>query len=107
MSLVTLVTAKAHLRVEGDDDDTLVELYLDAAQEVAEQYMGRLTYVDEAAIPVDSNGIAINFAIKAAILLITGHLYANREDTVIGVSVAVLPAGSKMLLQPYRVDLLV
>jgi hypothetical protein len=50
-------------------------------------------------------GIVVNGLIQAGILLIFGHLYANREDVVAGATVADLPQGSKHLLQPYRVGL--
>ncbi len=47
-------------------------------------------------------GIVANGSILAAIRLTLGHLYANREDVVTGVSVAELPQGAKALLRPYR-----
>jgi len=50
-------------------------------------------------------GIVIKPAIVAACLLITGHLYAHREDVVAGVSVAALPNGAESLLWPSRVGL--
>jgi len=40
--------------------------------------------------------------IKKAIRLIAGHMYENRENVVIGVSVAELPMGALFMLQPYR-----
>lgn len=48
-------------------------------------------------------GIVVNEAVQAAILLTIGHLYANREDVVVGASVVELPMASQHLLQPYRV----
>ena len=51
------------------------------------------------------DGMMVNEAIRAAILLTTGHLYANREDVVTGVTVAALPNGAQYLLQPYRVGM--
>jgi len=51
------------------------------------------------------NGIVIKPAIIAACLLITGHLYAHREDVVAGVSVTALPNGAESLLWPSRVGL--
>lgn len=48
-------------------------------------------------------GIVINSAIKAAILLILGHLYENREDVVVGLSVAQLPLSATSLLRPHRI----
>lgn len=47
-------------------------------------------------------GMVANDLIRAAILLTIGHLYANREEVVVGASVAELPMSSKYLLQPYR-----
>jgi hypothetical protein len=49
-----------------------------------------------------NDGIVINDAIAAAVLLTLGHLYANREDVVAGLSVTQLPSGADALLQPYR-----
>jgi uncharacterized phiE125 gp8 family phage protein len=43
-------------------------------------------------------------AIKQAILMIIGHLYANREDVVTGTQVNTMPQSSKYLLNPYRVN---
>lgn len=48
-------------------------------------------------------GIVINSTIKAAILLIVGHLYENREDVVVGLSVAQLPLSATSLLRPHRI----
>jgi len=48
-------------------------------------------------------GIVINDQIKAAVLLTLGHLYANREDVVTGVTVTEMPLGAKNLLRPLRV----
>ena len=50
-------------------------------------------------------GMVVNDAVKAAILLLFGHLHANREDAVTGVTVAQMPMGSQYLLMPYRVGM--
>lgn len=47
-------------------------------------------------------GMVVNAAVKAAILLILGHLYANREDVVTGTIATDIPMGSRALLMPYR-----
>ena len=52
-----------------------------------------------------NDGMVVNEAIKAAMLLTLGTLYAQREDAVIGVSVASLPNGAQWLLFPYRMSL--
>jgi hypothetical protein len=50
-------------------------------------------------------GIVATSNIKAAILLILGSLYANRENEVVGATVFALPLGAHALLQPYRVGM--
>lgn len=49
------------------------------------------------------DGIVVNDQIKAAVLLTVGSLYAQREDVVVGASVAALPNGADYLLQPFKV----
>ena len=44
--------------------------------------------------------------IQAAILLIVGELYMNREDSIVGVSVSATSLPSKSLLNPYRLHAL-
>jgi uncharacterized phiE125 gp8 family phage protein len=44
-------------------------------------------------------------AIKAAILLMLGTLYDNREDVVVGTSALPLPLSAQYLLRPLRVSL--
>ena len=48
------------------------------------------------------SGIVANGSILVAIRLTLGHLYANREEVVIGASVAELPMGAKAFLRHYR-----
>lgn len=48
-------------------------------------------------------GMVVNDQIKAAALLILGHLYANREEVVTAVTVEKLPMGAQSLLRPFRV----
>lgn len=49
-----------------------------------------------------SAGSSVPGAIKAAILLIIGHLYENREAVDLN-NLEELPMGAKFLLEPYRV----
>lgn len=100
--LLDLATVKLHLRVDDSAEDALIGVYVLAAEEFAMQFLGRTIYATELAQGLDIAGIVINPAIQAALLLIVGHLYANREDVLAGVSVAQLPNGSQYLLQPYR-----
>lgn len=111
MSVISIDIAMQHTRAD-DADQALVQAYLDAAEDSARQYMGRKFYPDAdtlaAAVLDGASGddpVVINPSITAACLLIAGHLYANREDVVAGVSVAQLPMGSQSLLLPYRVNM--
>ena len=101
--LLDLATVKLHLRVDDSAEDALIGLYVTAAEEFAMQFLGRTIYATELAKGLDTAGIVINPAIQAALLLIVGHLYANREDVLAGVSVAQLPNGADYLLQPFKV----
>ncbi len=105
---VDLATAKLHLRIDHGDEDTLIALYLQAAKDHATQFLNRAIYDDDAALAAgvlagDLTGMVATSAIDAAVLLIAGHLYAHREDVVVGASVAQLPSGANALLWPYRV----
>ena len=46
---------------------------------------------------------AVPEPIRHALLLIVGELYKNRENTVIGTTIAEVPMASDALLAPYRV----
>lgn len=155
MSFVTLAEAKLHLRVDGTDEDALIGIYINAAEQAAIKAMDRGVYADDTALNAAKtaapaaltaataaytaavtaadamtdaieqaaalqvaetaymraqvayrqvfDGIVVNDQIKAAVLLTVGHLFANREDVVVGSSVSALPHGADCLLQPYKV----
>ena len=157
MSLVDLLTAKLHLRLEPDYPDEQVAPYLLAAESAALQFLNRAVFAtddaltqaiavvpaqvagalaantasiaDAAALQVTDPdgaaalrdgaevalrnaravaaetraGIVINPSIQAAILLMLGHLFTNREDSTPGTAPAMpLPNGAQWLLQPFR-----
>ncbi len=109
MNLVPIDTARAHLRIDAGDEDELVTLYLAAAQASAAEHLNRNVYATQAALdaavePPEALPMVVNAAIQAAILLILGHLYANREEVMPGTATKV-PFGAHALLQPYRVGL--
>jgi len=155
MSLVTLESAKLHLRVDSADEDALIGVYITAAEQMVVALLDRGVYADGTALGVAKaaapgeldtaiaayesaiaaaealadetaiaaaiqtagngllrakvahrhamDGMVVNEAIKAAVLLIVGSLYTQREDAVVGVSVEQLPNGAEWLLAPYRV----
>ena len=83
---------------------TAAELLSDAdAQDAAIQTAENNLLRANVAYRQTMDGMVVNEAIRAAVLLIVGSLYAQREDVVVGVSVAQLPNGAEWLLQPYKV----
>lgn len=88
--LLTLDEAKAHLRVEGDDEDALITSYADAA------VLSCLNHCDRQLVPPGTEP-----AFKAAALLTLGDLYNSREAVIVGQTVSVNPAVGA-LLGPYR-----
>lgn len=84
ISAVTLSDIKAHLRIDGDDEDYALLLYADAATAYAEQYLNReiICRTDPEAIvkgygtdPTDN----VPADIKFFILALVGDYYRNRE----------------------------
>jgi uncharacterized phiE125 gp8 family phage protein len=59
-------------------------------------------YLNDAMSPPTPN---VPDDIKAAILLIIGNMYANREDVITGTIAAKLPFGAEALLRQHRVEL--
>ena len=112
MSLVSAEQAIAHVRGEGVETTDSVALYLGAAERAALNFINRNVYKDAAALAAavetgeaGEGAIVVDDAIRAAILLIFGHLYANREENVTGTIVSDLKIGAKFLLQPYRLGM--
>lgn len=108
MTLVTTEQAIAHVRADGDEN---VSLYLEAAEQKAMDFLGRKVYASlgemEAAVLAGTAGedpMLVNAAIKAAILLIFGHLYRNREAVITGSSAAAIkvPMSAEEFLWPHR-----
>ena len=111
--LVDLATLKLHCRVDASDEDTLITAYGEAADERVASYLNRKIYANQNDMDdaVDS-GVAgddpmvVNDSVKAAIMLLDGHLYANREAVVEAkIEMQELPMGVMFLLTPYRVGM--
>jgi uncharacterized phage protein (predicted DNA packaging) len=90
MSVISLSEAKSHLRIDQSDEDTLIQLYIDAVDVAIENYL-------------NLSNPPQNSAVKAAALLLVGNIYENREaynekELVINPTVA-------SLLFPYRKDM--
>lgn len=111
MELVELEQARWHCRTDSDDDPIL-SVYVKAAEETAQAFLNRRVFADMDAMAsavldgtAGAEPMLVNDAIRAAILLLAGHLYRNREEVVTGQTVAQLPVGAHALLWPYRVGI--
>lgn len=89
--IVTVDEVKAHLRIEDDDEDELLESLIQQAQAVAEDYC-RVSFsdTDTVAQPV-----------RLAVLLFVSHYYENRDIAERSVYNAMMTAFHN-LLYPYR-----
>lgn len=93
LDLVPIEMIKLHLRVDDDVEDLLIELYAESALAWA------LWYCDNPELDaVDS----FPASFKAALLLLIGHSYANREAVVTGTIASALPLAVQSLLWSSR-----
>lgn len=95
MAITDLATFKDHLRLDGDDEDVIVQAYLDAAERAVADRIGIEIGEDEGQQPPTS-------ALVAAVLLWGGHFYQNREAVVTGTISTIIPFAVDALLAPYR-----
>lgn len=101
---ISLAEAKAHLRVVFDDDNDYIENLITAARQYAEGYQNRvyMTYTTgtgETAVTVEAE--AMPAIVKAACLLIIGHLYEQRTAAT-EKPLTEVPLGVKALLNLNR-----
>lgn len=111
MPLLDLSLVKSHLRVDDTDSDTLISAYQAAAEASVAQYLDRDVYIaGDSPTSSDEFAIELQPAMTAAILLLIGDMYADRETedsdfqrrAAPGLS-AVFPRQVRALLAPYRV----
>ncbi|MFZ5338746.1 head-tail connector protein [Enterobacter asburiae] len=98
---------KQHCRIDTDftGDDALLTLYTGAAARYVQTWTRRTLYEkeDSPGCADDPDSILLNDDVKAAMLLLVGHWYANRETVSVGQTVAEVPFAVEALLQPYRI----
>lgn len=98
--MIDLALVKSHLRVDGTEEDALIQAYIDAAISAFELWTNR-KLVAVLPDPVE-NHLLITKSIEQGALLLIGHWYANRESVAVGVSVAEMPMATKSLWLPHR-----
>jgi hypothetical protein len=105
--MLDIDTVKQHCRVEGDftDDDSLLGIYTGAAARYVETWTRRTLFENESSpgYAEAEDPILLGDDVKAAMLLLIGNWYENRESVVIGDTAVAVPFAVEALLQPYRI----
>jgi hypothetical protein len=103
--LISLELAKSFLRVDADDEDDLIELWIEHAELAVSQYINRKIYSTDVELSEasDESGIVVDSKIKAAMLLLIGMLYEKRE--VSSLKLDELPRGITFHIDPYRIEM--
>ncbi len=101
--VIDLPIVKAHLRVDHDDEDALIEGYRDAAISAFETWTNR-TLVEPGGVLPDpiGNAMLMTRAISQGALLLIGHWYNSRETVVVGTITSELPMATNALWKPHR-----
>lgn len=93
MAIVMLSELKAELGITDDADDAMITAKIDEAQAYIEQVLGYEIEVQFETVPAD---------LKAAVKMQASHLFENREATVGGVSLQLVPNGVDDILRERR-----
>ena len=104
--LIALVDIKRHLRLDPDpqyDVDQELTALLDAAVDHVSQFLGRPVPWEDHTV-TSSEVMVFPPSVRAAILLVIGDLYENREGQTAGVSYDQNPT-LKSILHFYRIGL--
>jgi hypothetical protein len=96
MMYVTLARAKQHLNMDHDEDDNLIEVYVQAASGAVKNYLKSASpyeverdsnddpILDSSGDPVyvvdSSGGKLVSYPVRAAVLLMVGFLYKDRDE---------------------------
>lgn len=101
--MIDILVVKAHLRVDHDDEDALIEGYRDAALSAFETWTNRTLIDPQTALPEPvGNALLMTKGIQQGALLLIGHWYGSRETVVIGTITAELPMATNALWKPHR-----
>lgn len=93
MAIVTLPDMKAELGITDSTDDVMIAAKIDEAQAYLEQVLGYAIETKFTTVPAD---------LKAAVKMQAAHLYENREATIAGVSLQIVPSGLDDILRERR-----
>jgi len=92
MTGITTALAKAHMRIDHDDEDALIALYTEAAQDYVAHYIGK-ALAEINPFPAD---------LKLAILRLVAFYYEVRNVATFGMSSQIAPQTVTQTLDSYR-----
>ena len=78
---VTVAEAKAHLRIDAEDEDALIANYIITATAMAEQIMNREVIFRNDSQALAEEASKVPQAVKHFVLCLTGDYFAHRELT--------------------------
>lgn len=101
--MIDLGTVKAHLKVDGEEEDALIQGYTDAALSTFDLWTNRKLIAEGESLPDPvGNALVITTAIRQGALLLIGYWYASRETVVTGTIATELPMATNALWSPHR-----
>ena len=102
-NVIDLALVKAQLRVDHDEEDALIQGYMDAALSAFETWTNRTLIDPVEALPEPvGNALRMTKSIKQGALLLIGHWYGARETVVVGTITSELPMATNALWKPHR-----
>ncbi|AMP15493.1 head-tail connector protein [Collimonas pratensis] len=97
-----LAQARAHLRLDPDDDDPMIALYMEAAVDRVEQHIQAPLGRNVADVGAQED-VGIPPSLKAAVLLFLGDFWENREASFDHKMIE--NRAAEALMAPYRTNL--
>ncbi|BBI43971.1 MULTISPECIES: head-tail connector protein [Pseudomonas syringae group] len=93
--MIDLARVKLHLKVDGEEEDTLIAGYVEAAKSHVAMHCDRELVEGN---PAGPEQMGFTPDVEQAVLLMVGHWYANREAVVIGTITSEVPLAVERLL---------
>ena len=93
--MIDLARVKLHLKLDGDEENSLVAGYFEAAKAHVAMHCDR-ELVET--VPTGPEQMGFTPDVEQAVLLLVGHWYANREAVVVGTSSSAVPLAVDRLL---------
>lgn len=93
--MLDLARVKLHLRLDGDEEDSIVTGYIEAAKAHVAMHCDRVLVETD---PIGPEEMGLTPDVEQAILLLVGHWYANREAVVTGTISTAVPLAVERLL---------